>query len=132
MQQTALPLLERFLKQTGMNETQAIRLMQSAVDHEEQVMNRARRVVAAIEAIDDERFTLEALRANPEAMQAIENGVGVGEVYRRYFLRAAVHPQAERSANLGFEGVQGERLTPDEIERISAYVSATGNRYEID
>ena len=95
-------------------------------------MGRARQVVAAMDAIDDGRFTIETLRANPEAMQAIENGASVGEVYRRYFLRAAEQPRAEHSANLGLSGAMGETLTPDEIERISAYVTATGNRYEMD
>ena len=41
--------------------------MQEAVDRHAQVMGRARQVVAAIDAIGDERFTIEALRSNPLA-----------------------------------------------------------------
>ena len=62
-----LPLLRRFLEQSGLSETEALRLMQEAVDRRAQVMNRARQVVAAIDAIGDERFTIEALRSNPLA-----------------------------------------------------------------
>ena len=46
-----LPLLRRFLEQSGLSETEALRLMQEAVDRRAQVMNRARQVVAAIDAI---------------------------------------------------------------------------------
>ena len=103
--------------------------MQEAVDRRAQVMNRARQVVAAIDAIGDERFTIEALRSNPEAMRMIEEGAAVGEVYRKYFLRPFDQPAQERSANLGL-GLWDGALTPEEIERISQYVSTTGNRYE--
>ena len=103
--------------------------MQEAVDRRAQVMNRARQVVAAIDAIGDERFTIEALRSNPEAMRMIEEGAAVGEVYRRFFLRPFDQPAQEHSANLGL-GLWDGALTPEEIERISQYVSTTGNRYE--
>ena len=115
-----LPLLRRFLEQSGLSETE---------DRHAQVMGRARQVVAAIEAIGDERFTIEALRSNPEAMRMIEEGAAVGEVYRKYFLRPFDQPAQERSANLGL-GLWDGALTPEEIERISQYVSTTGNRYE--
>ena len=124
-----LPLLRGFLEQSGLSETEALRLMQEAVDRRQQVMGRARQVVAAIEAIGDERFTIEALRSNPEAMRMIEEGAAVGEVYRKYFLRPFDQPAQERSANLGL-GLWDGALTPEEIERISQYVSTTGNRYE--
>ena len=69
------------------------------------------------------------LRSNPEAMRMIEEGAAVGEVYRRFFLRPFDQPAQEHSANLGL-GLWDGALTPEEIERISQYVSTTGNRYE--
>ena len=95
-------------------------------------MDRARRAMAAIEAIGDERFTVETLRAHPEALRAVEEGQPVGEVYRRYFLHRGAEPRPDTEANLGLAGIGGDALTPEEIERISAYVSRTGNRYQID
>ena len=53
----------------------------------------------------------------------------MGEVYRRFFLRPFDQPAQEHSANLGL-GLWDGALTPEEIERISQYVSTTGNRYE--
>ena len=85
-----------------------------------------------MEAIDDEKFTPEALRANPEAMRAVEQGASVGEVYRMYFLGGAKMPVQETEANLGLGGWMGDGLTPEQIERISAYVSKTGQTYEMD
>ena len=113
-----LPLLRSFLERAGLSEEEALRLLTEAAQRREQVMDRARKVVAAIEAIGDERFTIEALRRNPE-------------VYRKCFLRPFDSPAQEHSANLGL-GAWGGALTPEEIERISQYVSATGNRYEPD
>ncbi len=126
-----LPLLRSFLERAGLSEEEALRLLTEAAQRREQVMDRARKVVAAIEAIGDERFTIEALRRNPEAMRMIEEGAAVGEVYRKCFLRPFDSPAQEHSANLGL-GAWGGALTPEEIERISQYVSATGNRYEPD
>ena len=86
-------------------------------------------MLAAVRAIGDENFTIEALQSNPEAMRALEEGGTVGEIYRRYFLRRG---EGEEDANLGLAGLAGGELTPEEIERISRYVSATGKRYVME
>lgn len=124
--------LEEFLERTGMSQEAALELLEMAYRRQEEMMGRARQVMAAIEAIGDERFTVEALRADPEAMRAVEAGAPIGEVYRRFFLCRTGGPRPDREANLGLGGLAGDTLTPEEIERISAYVSRTGNRYQID
>ena len=65
-------------------------------------------------------------------VRAIENGASVGEVYRKYFIGEAVERAQETEANLGLGGAYGDVLTPEEIARISAYVSKTGQTYEMD
>lgn len=129
---SAMPELERFIRSMGMTEGQAMQLMTGAVKHQAQMMQRARQVIAAMEAIDDEKFTPEALRANPEAMRAMEQGASVGQVYRMYFLGGMKMPVQETEANLGLGGWMGDGLTPEQIEKISAYVSKTGQTYEMD
>ena len=62
----------------------------------------------------------------------LEEGGTVGEIYRRYFLRRGESGEGEEDANLGLAGLAGGELTPEEIERISRYVSATGKRYVME
>ena len=78
---------ERFLQESGLNEAQAMGLLRAAYGRQMQLMERAQQVLAAVRAIGDENFTIEALQSNPEAMRALEEGGTVGEIYRRYFLR---------------------------------------------
>lgn len=124
-------VLEQFLEQRGISEEQAVMLLEAAMDKQDQVMQRARQVMAAMEAIGDDGFSVESLRANPEAMRAVEDGMPVGEVYRQFYLKRGAAPRQETNANLGLSGVNGDNLTPEEIERISQYVSRTGKRYDI-
>ena len=58
---------ERFLQESGLNEAQAM-------GRQMQLMERAQQVLAAVRAIGDENFTIEALQSNPEAMRALEEG----------------------------------------------------------
>lgn len=124
--------LEAFLERTGLTQEQAMGLLEAAWRRQTELVQRARQVMDGIEAIGDDRFTVEALRQNAEAMRALEDGVPVGEIYRRFFLRRAYAPQQEVEANLGLGGLGGDVLTPGEIERISEYVARTGNRYEMN
>ena len=64
-----------------------------------------------------------------EALRALEAGESVGKVYRRYFL-AGGDAAEQAEANLGLGLPQGERLTAEQIERISAQVDRTG-RYDL-
>ena len=121
---------ERFLQESGLNEAQAMGLLRAAYGRQMQLMERAQQVLAAVRAIGDENFTIEALQSSPEAMRALEEGGTVGEIYRRYFLRRG--ESGEEDANLGLAGLAGGELTPEEIERISRYVSATGKRYVME
>ena len=123
---------ERFLQESGLNEAQAMGLLRVAYGRQMQLMERAQQVLAAVRAIGDENFTIEALQSNPEAMRALEEGSTVGEIYRRYFLRRGESGEGEEDANLGLAGLAGGELTPEEIERISRYVSATGRRYVME
>ena len=107
-------------------------LLRAAYGRQMQLMERAQQVLAAVRAIGDENFTIEALQSNPEAMRALEEGGTVGEIYRRYFLRRGESGEGEEDANLGLAGLAGGELTPEEIERISRYVSATGKRYVME
>ena len=133
MQKTpgAMQALEGFIRAAGLNEQQALQLLRGALEQRMQVMDRARQVVSAMEALADERFTPETLRANPDAMRALEEGQ-VGEVYRRYFLGEKREPAQETEANYGLGTWMGGELTPGQIERISAYVNKTGKTYEMD
>lgn len=123
---------EAFLARTGLTQEQALGLLEAAWRKQSELAQRARQVMDAIEAIGDDRFTVEALRGNPEALRAVEEGAPVGEIYRRFFLRRALAPQEETEANLGLAGLGNDVLTPEEIERISQYVARTGQRYEMN
>lgn len=126
---------ERFLQESGLNEAQAMGLLRAAYDKQMQLMERAQQVLAAVRAIGDENFTIEALQSSPEAMRTLEEGGTVGEIYRRYFLRrgeSGEGGEGEEDANLGMAGLAGGELTPEEIERISRYVSTTGKRYGME
>ena len=124
--------LDLLLQKSGLTEKEAFELLKATLERQNQLMERARAVLIAMEAIDDPAFTPETLRANPEAMHAIEDGMSVGEVYRKYFLRAGKNVPFEESANLGLRGFEGGQLTPEEIERISQYVSESGNIYNME
>lgn len=123
---------EAFLARTGLTQEQALGLLEAAWRRQSELAQRARQVMDAIEAIGDDRFTVEALRGNPEALRAVEEGAPVGEIYRRFFLRRTLAPQEETEANLGLAGLGNDVLTPEEIERISQYVARTGQRYEMN
>lgn len=127
-----MEMLEEFIRKAGLNEQQAMQLIRGALEQRMQVMDRARQVVTAMEALGDERFTPETLHANPEAMRALEEGRSIGEVYRRYFLGEKKEPAQETEANYGLGAWLGGEMTPGEIERISAYVNKTGKTYEMD
>ena len=71
---------ERFLQESGLNEAQAMGLLRAAYGRQMQLMERAQQVLAAVRAIGDENFTIEALQSNPEAMRALEEGGTVGEI----------------------------------------------------
>lgn len=128
----AMEMLEGYIRKAGLTEQQALQLVRGALEQRMQVMERARQVVAAMEALNDERFTPETLRANPEALRAVEEGKGIGEVYRRYFLGEKKEPAQETEANYGLGAWMGGEMTPGQIERISAYVNKTGKTYEMD
>lgn len=128
--ETAQSTFEAFCAQNGLTPEEAMQVLRLTVEKREQVMRRAREVMAAMQAIGDEEFTVESLRANPEAMKMVEDGMPVGEVYRRYFLKSA-QPVQEKEANLGLEGLTQGGLTAEEIERISEYVGRTGKNVEI-
>ena len=121
--------LERFLAERGIGEEAALRLLTQTLRQQEDLRARALETVAAIRAIDDPRFTVSTIRAHPEALRALEAGESVGKVYRRYFL-AGGDAAEQAEANLGLGLPQGERLTAEEIERISAQVDRTG-RYDL-
>ena len=123
---------DELLKKSGMTEKEACDLLKATLERQNQLMERAKAVLIAMEAIGDPAFTPETLRANPEAMHAIEDGASVGEVYRRYFLRAGNFKPYEESANLGLRGGFDGQLTPEEIERISQYVNQSGNIYDME
>ena len=131
---SAMEMLEGFIRKAGLSEQQAVQLMRGALEQRMQVMDRARQVIAAMEALEDARFTPETLRAHPEALRAVEDGMGIGEVYRRYFLGEKAEPETaqETEGNLGLGTWLGGEMTPQEIERINAYVSKTGKSYEMD
>lgn len=131
-QQGAMPVLEGLMHRLGLDEMQAAELLRGAAQHRAQVMERARQIVAAMEVIGDETFTPARLRANPEAMRAVEEGMSAGEIYRRYFLKQAPEMMQETKANLGAGGYMNGEMTPEEIERISEYVTRTGSTYEMD
>ena len=132
--ENAMEMLEGFVRKAGLSEQQALQLMRGALEQRVQVMERARQVIAAREALEDQRFTPETLRANPEALRAVEEGMGIGEVYRRYFLgeKADTEIAQETEGNLGLGTWFGGEMTPQDIERINAYVSKTGRSYEMD
>ncbi|MGI5885287.1 MAG: hypothetical protein ACOX83_10065 [Candidatus Spyradocola sp.] len=125
-----LKALEAFLAQRGLSAQGALRLLESALRRQEDLRARALETVSAIRAIDDPRFTVETLRAHPEALRALEDGMSVGKVYRRYFLRGGDGAE-QTEANLGLGPLRGERLTAEEIERISRMVDR-GGRYDLD
>lgn len=128
----AMEALEGFIRRAGLNEQQALQLLRGALEQRMQVMDRARQVVTAMDALADERFTPETLRANPEALRALEEGKSIGEVYRRFFLGERKEPAQETEANYGLGTWMDGELTPGQIERISAYVSKTGKTYEME
>ena len=129
--------LEEFLAQRGISAEGALRLLEGALRRQEDLRARALETVAAIRAIDDPRFTVESLRAHPEALRScsirttmLEDGASVGKVYRRYFLGGGDETE-QTEANLGLGMPRGERLTAEEIERISRLVDRNG-RYALD
>ena len=132
MEVMAMNEMDKLMRENNLTDVQAARLLRAALDQQAQVMQRARQIVMAMDALEDPRFTPETLRNNPEAMRAMEQGMGVGAVYRKYFIGEKAEPAQETEANLGLGGVYGEGLTPEEIARISAYVSKTGKTYEMD
>ena len=67
---------------------------------------------------------------DPEALRMLEDGASVGKVYRRYFLGGGDETE-QTEANLGLGMPRGERLTAEEIERISRLVDRNG-RYALD
>ncbi len=123
---------DALLKKSGMTQQEGYELLKATLERQNQLMLRAKAVMAAMEAIDDPAFTPETLRANSEAMHALEDGMSVGEVYRRFFLRVGRNKPYEESANLGLRGLGEGQLTPEEIERISRYVNESGNIYNME
>ena len=111
--------LEEFLAQRGISAEGALRLLEGALRRQEDLRARALETVAAIRAIDDPRFTVESLRAHPEALRMLEDGASVGKVYRRYFLGGGDETE-QTEANLGLGMPRGERLTAEEIDRYVA------------
>ena len=87
----------------------------------------AQRFAGALEA--EGLPVLRVCTAGAQALRALEAGESVGKVYRRYFL-AGGDAAEQAEANLGLGLPQGERLTAEEIERISAQVDRTG-RYDL-
>ncbi len=124
--------LEQFLLEEQLSPEEAMQLLDGAVQHRDQVMARTKQVMTAMEALDDERFTPETLRAHPAAMRELEEGASVGEVYRKYFLKHALPVPHEREANLGWGAYVGDVLSPEQIQRISDYVSTTGYTYDME
>lgn len=109
---------------------QAEGILRQTVERVKQQRALANRVLEAIDSIGDPAFTLKTLRDNEKALRELENGVPVGTIYRRYFVKAAM-PRMEKDANLGAEGVSGMALSRGDIERISEYVDRTGKVYTL-
>lgn len=99
---------------------------------------RAREMVSTMNAIGDDRFSVEALQGNHDALVAWANGATPAEVYEKYFAGAAEpvsqkpaptvtkpkRPAPERTANSGAMGRQSPRLTRTDIEKIDAAIAA--------
>ncbi len=122
--------LEALLNELDMSPEQAAQILMQVMERSTQQRRRAEQVLEAIDLIGDPNFTLETLRATPEAMQALEQGENIGDIYRHYFLRREPQP-VEGEANLGGAQGIGARLSRQDIERISDYVDRTGKVYSI-
>ncbi len=128
-QSQGMEVLEELLDRLQMSPEQAAKLLYQVVERSTAQRRKAEQVLEAIDLIGDPNFTLQSLRANKAAMEALERGENIGAIYRRYFLRR--EPQAaERDANLGAGGPTA-RLDRQDIERISEYVDRTGRVYNL-
>lgn len=130
LQEQAANPLDALLQELGMSPEQAAELLSQVVQRSTAQRRRAEQVLEAIELIGDPNFTVQSLRVNKAAMEALEAGENIGSIYRRFFLRR--EPQAvERDANLGAAAGAGLHLTRQDIERISEYVDRTGRVYSL-
>ena len=108
---------------------------------------RAREMLAAMEAIGDETFSVEALQGNQEAMEAWASGATPAQVYRKYFLNVQKPPTApaaaqpakvaaqrssrpapERAANSGAMGMPARTFSAEDIRKIDEYLAKTNGR----
>ncbi|MDR2513949.1 MAG: hypothetical protein LBD02_01930 [Christensenellaceae bacterium] len=122
--------LQATLEELGIEPGDAEGILRQVVERSRGQRELAARVLDAIEAIGDENFTLEALRANEKAMRELERGAPTGEIYRKYFMKAKL-PRSERDANLGAGAARGMELSREDIERISEYVDRTGKVFQL-
>lgn len=108
---------------------------------------RAREMLAAMEAIGDEAFSVEALQGNQEAMEAWAGGATPAQVYRKFFLNVpqqtatpasaqpakvaaqrSTRPAPERAANSGAMGTPARTFSAEDIRKIDEYLAKTNGR----
>jgi len=93
------------------------------------VKERANEMVATINAIGDDSFTIDALRSNQQAMEYWAKGATPAQVYKSFFAASQSattaprkvnnRPSPERSANSGATGTGSRRLTSAEYAKIN-------------
>ena len=111
---------------------------------------RAREMLAAMDAIGDESFSVEALQGNQEAMAAWASGATPVQVYRKYFLNVQTQPDSpaaeqpakpavprsrptpERAANSGAMGTPARTFSAEDIRKIDEYLAKTNGRIPLN
>lgn len=127
---SGLQELELTCQELGLPYEEASQLLRRVVEKAMAQRELANRILDAIDSISDPGFTVEALQQNPSALRELEDGMPVGEVYRKYFLKPGM-PRVEKDANLGAGAGQGVELTREDIQRISEYVDRTGKVFSL-
>ena len=111
---------------------------------------RAREMLAAMEAIGDEAFSVEALQGNQAAMEAWAGGATPAQVYREHFLNVQAQPSIpaaeqyakpaaprsrptpERAANSGAMGTPARTFSAEDIRKIDEYLAKTNGRIPLN
>lgn len=126
----AVEELTQTLSELGLTHSDASGILRQVVERSNQQKQMANRVLDAIESIGDPAFTLQSLQANKKAMEELESGASIGEIYKKHYVKAKA-PRVEKDANLGAGAGRGVELTREDIERISQYVDRTGKVYDL-
>ena len=111
---------------------------------------RAREMLAAMEAIGDEAFSVEALQGNQAAMEDWASGATPAQVYRKHFLNVQAQPSIpaaeqyakpaaprsrptpERAANSGAMGTPARTFSAEDIRKIDEYLAKTNGRIPLN